>query len=84
MQQAQHLVRRCAITGQLAAVDGDPVRLPWIVCLQVCFSRTPEGCTAGGRQYPQPLLRDLAVTGPPAWADSLLLLVAPVYNADGK
>ena len=30
------------------------------------------------------LLRDLVAVGRPAWADSVVLLVAPIYNADGN
>jgi hypothetical protein len=30
------------------------------------------------------MLRDLAGAGRPAWADSVVLLVAPIYNADGN
>ncbi|MEM1044391.1 MAG: M14 family metallopeptidase [Bacteroidota bacterium] len=37
-----------------------------------------------GKEAALMLLRDLATGGHAAWADSLALLVAPIYNADGN
>lgn len=37
-----------------------------------------------GKEAMLAFLRDLVVTGRPLWADSLILIVAPIYNVDGN
>jgi len=43
-----------------------------------------HGGEVEGKEALQMLLRDLAAGAHPQWTDSLVLLIAPIYNADGN
>lgn len=52
--------------------------------LRVFVMANIHGGEVCGKDAMLAFLRDLAASGRPAWADSLVLLVAPIYNADGN
>ena len=71
-----------AIVGDLP--DAGPATVAASPRLRVWLQGTIHGGEVCGKEALLMLLRDLVVGDHPEWASSLILLVAPIYNADGN
>jgi hypothetical protein len=71
-----------AIVGDLP--DAGPATVAGSPRLRVWLQGTIHGGEVCGKEALLMLLRDLVVGDHPEWASSLILLVAPIYNADGN
>jgi hypothetical protein len=71
-----------AIVGDLQ--DARPATVAASPRLRVWLQGTSHGGEVCGKEALLMLLRDLVVGDHPEWASSLILLVAPIYNADGN
>jgi hypothetical protein len=71
-----------AIAGDLP--DARPATVAASPRLRVWLQGTIHGGEVCGKEALLMLLRDLVVGEHPEWASSLILLVAPIYNADGN
>jgi hypothetical protein len=71
-----------AIVGNLP--DAGPATVAGSPRLRVWLQGTIHGGEVCGKEALLMLLRDLVVGDHPEWASSLILLVAPIYNADGN
>lgn len=71
-----------AIVGDLP--DARPATVAGAPRLRVWLQGTIHGGEVCGKEALLMLLRDLVVGDHPEWASSLVLLVAPIYNADGN
>lgn len=71
-----------AIVGDLP--DARPATVAASPRLRVWLQGTIHGGEVCGKEALLMLLRDLVVGEHPEWASSLILLVAPIYNADGN
>ena len=71
-----------AIVGDLP--DAAPATVAGSPRLRVWLQGTIHGGEVCGKEALLMLLRDLVVGDHPEWASSLILLVAPIYNADGN
>ncbi|MDE0828537.1 MAG: M14 family metallopeptidase [Vicinamibacterales bacterium] len=71
-----------AIVGDLP--DAGPATVAASPRLRVWLQGTIHGGEVCGKEALLMLLRDLVIGDHPEWASSLILLVAPIYNADGN
>jgi len=71
-----------AIVGDLP--DARPASVAASPRLRVWLQGTIHGGEVCGKEALLMLLRDLVVGEHPEWASSMILLVAPLYNADGN
>ncbi len=70
------------VYGSLAGPDAASVRRDGRIRVLVQANiHAGEVC---GKEAMLAFLRDLVAVGRPAWSDSLILLVAPIYNVDGN
>ena len=70
-----------AVVGDIA--DARPASVVGAGRLRVWLQGAIHGGEVAGKEALLMLLRDLATGGHAEWSSSLVLLVAPVYNADG-
>ena len=70
-----------AVVGD--AADARPASVAGAARLRVWLQGAIHGGEVAGKEALLMLLRDLAAGGHPEWSSSMILLVAPIYNADG-
>jgi hypothetical protein len=70
------------VVGRLSDASPDAVRASGK--LRVFVQANIHAGEVEGKEAMQELLRDLANGGHAGWLDSLVLLIAPIYNADGN
>lgn len=70
-----------AVVGDVA--DARPATVARAGRLRVWLQGAIHGGEVAGKEALLMLLRDLAAGGHPEWSSSMILLVAPIYNADG-
>jgi hypothetical protein len=68
----------------VGAPDASPAAVRATGKLRVYLQGNIHGGEVPGKEALQMLVRALAVGTAPGWADDLVLLVAPIYNADGN
>ncbi len=71
-----------AVVGTVA--DASPEAVKASGKTRVFIQANIHGGEVEGKEAMLMLLRDLATGAHPGWADSLVLLIAPIYNADGN
>ena len=77
----EHRALPLAVVG---APDATPEAVRRTGKLRVYIQGNIHGGEVEGKESAQMLLRDLAAGRHPEWLDSMVLLVAPIYNADGN
>src|SRR3712207_5924498 len=68
----------------LGAPDASPEAVRKTGKLRVYIQGNIHGGEVEGKESAQMLLRDLAQGKHPEWLQSMVLLIAPIYNADGN
>ncbi|MCC7126396.1 MAG: M14 family metallopeptidase [Acidobacteria bacterium] len=71
-----------AIVGRVTAATPEAVRASGK--LRVYIQANVHGGEVEGKEAMQALVRDIARGQHAAWLDSMVLLIAPIYNADGN
>src|SRR5881409_3001480 len=71
-----------AVVGRVS--DARPATVRASSKLRVYIQANVHAGEVEGKESAQALVRDIALGRYPSWPDSLVLLIAPIYNADGN